>query len=355
VTVRFENRVLKSAANESRMRGRAAWDITAADAPALRPIADDIRTALSEGAGMIVVRGIDRARMSKDDCERVFWALGTFLGDATMQNPKGDRITHVKHDKDVPQGRGYRSTAELSPHTDAYAILGLFCLERAEKGGLSRAASALAIHNEILASCPDLLEPMYRGTRYASSDARGTSVGPTPTNVPLFSSRDGKVSCFFSRQNMTEASRQTGKALEPAFAEAADRFQTMALDPRFMIEFMLEPGEIMFCNNYVLLHARTEFEDSERHTRDLLRLWLNWEGMRPVVPELYSMNVPAGSSASGLAGYSASAASKSPKPTRAPSTISHVWQRDSASSSPAATSPSCRDVTSTCASQLSRM
>jgi len=270
-----------------RMRGRAAWDITAADAPALRPIADDIRAALSEGAGMIVVRGIDRARMSKEDCERVFWALGTFLGDATMQNPKGDRITHVKHDKDVPQGRGYRSTAELSPHTDAYAILGLFCLERAEKGGLSRAASALAIHNEILASCPDLLEPMYRGTRYASSDARGTSVGPTPSNVPLFSSRDGKVSCFFSRQNMTEASRQTGEALEPAFAAAADRFQAMALDPRFMIEFMLEPGEIMFCNNYVLLHARTEFEDSERHTRDLLRLWLNWEGMRPVVPELH--------------------------------------------------------------------
>jgi hypothetical protein len=270
-----------------RTRHRPAWDIAAEDAPALRPVADDIRAALRDGAGMIVVAGIDRARMSKEDCERVFWALGTFMGDATMQNPKGDRITHVKHDKDVPQGRGYRSTAELSPHTDAYAILGLFCLERAESGGVSRAASALAIHNEILQSRPDLLEAMYRGTRYASSDARGTSVGPTPVNIPVFSVRDGRVSCFFSRQNMTEASRQTGQPLEPAFAEAADHFQALALDPRFMVEFMLEPGEMMFCNNYVLLHARTEFEDSERHTRDLLRLWLNWEEMRPVAPELH--------------------------------------------------------------------
>jgi len=76
---------------------------------------------------------------------------------------RGDRITHVKHDRGVPARRGYRSTAELSPHTDAYAILGLMCLDRAEKGGLSRATIALALHNEILASRSELLEPMLRG------------------------------------------------------------------------------------------------------------------------------------------------------------------------------------------------
>src|SRR4051812_18137225 len=72
----------------ARTRSRAAWGIAAADAPALKPVADDIKAALSQGAGMIVVRGMDRGRLSKEDCERVFWALGTFMGDATMQNPK---------------------------------------------------------------------------------------------------------------------------------------------------------------------------------------------------------------------------------------------------------------------------
>jgi hypothetical protein len=270
-----------------RTKDRAPWDITARDAAGLAELAGDIRSILTHGTGMVVIQGIDRSRTSTDDCERIFWAIGTFLGDATMQNAKGDRITHVKHDKSIPAGRGYRSTAELSPHTDAYAILGLMCLERAEKGGLSRAASALALHNEILASRPELLESMYRGTRYASSDARGTSIGPTPANVPLFSCVDGQVSCFYSRQNLTEAARQSGEPLDPGFAAAADHFQALAQDRRFMIEFMLEPGEIMFCNNYVILHARTEFEDSERHTRDLLRLWLNSEPLRPVIPELH--------------------------------------------------------------------
>ncbi|HKU47540.1 MAG TPA: TauD/TfdA family dioxygenase, partial [Burkholderiales bacterium] len=225
----------------ARTRNRAPWETTAKDAPGLKTIADDVGKALKDGHGMIVVQGFDRSRLSKDDCERVFWAIGTFLGDATMQNPKGDRITHVKHDKDVPAGRGYRSTAELSPHTDAYAILCLMCLERAETGGVTRATSALAVYNEILASRPELLEPMYRGTRYASSDARGTGVGPTAKPIPLFSSVNDKVSCFFSRQNMSEAARQTGQEIDPLFAEAADYFQKLALDPRFMVEFMLEP------------------------------------------------------------------------------------------------------------------
>jgi hypothetical protein len=270
-----------------RTRGRPVWDATAGDAPGLGGIAEDVGAALRDGLGMIVVEGIERSRLSKEDCERVFWAIGTFLGDANMQNPRGDVITHVKHDKSVPAGRGYRSTAELSPHTDAYAILGLMCLDRAEKGGVSRATSALALYNEILATHPEFLEPMCRGTRYASPDSRGTSVGPTAKNVPLFSFVDGKVSCFFSRQNMTEAARQLEQPLDPAFAQAADYFQALAMDPRFMVEFMLDPGDILFANNYTLLHARTEFEDSERNTRDLLRLWLNWEGMRPVVPELH--------------------------------------------------------------------
>lgn len=270
-----------------RTRERAPWDITSRDAMGLAELARQIGTILTHGTGIVVIQGIDRSRISKEDCERIFWALGTFFGDAAMQNARGDRITHVKHDKSLPAGRGYRSTAELSPHTDAYAIFGLMCLDRAEKGGLTRVASALALHNEILASRPELLETMYRGTRYASADARGTSVGPTPASVPIFSCIDGQVSCFYSRQNLTEAARQSGQPLDPGFAAAADCFQALAEDRRFMIEFMLDPGEMMFANNYVLLHARTEFEDSERHTRDLLRLWLDNAPMRPVIPQLH--------------------------------------------------------------------
>ena len=79
---------------------------------------------------------------------------------------------------------------------------------------------------------------------------------------------------------------ESGQALDPDFAAAADYFQTLAQDPRFMIEFMLDPGEIMFANNYVLLHARTEFEDHPEYERrrHLLRMWLAMPNSRPLSP-----------------------------------------------------------------------
>lgn len=247
----------------------------------------DIEALITSGPGAVVITGLDRERYDEAACERIFWAMGTCLGSATIQNAAGDRMSHVTQDPNHPTERGYRGSGELSPHTDAYAILGLMCLQQAESGGFSHLASALAIHNEILATRPDLLPAMYEGTYYASMDARGTPVGATGAKVPLFSCVDGQVSCFFSRQNSSEAVRQTGVELTPEFAEAAAYFEKLAQDPRFRVEFMLDPGEIMLVNNYVLVHARTEFTDSTRYKRDLLRLWLNNGEMRKVIPEMH--------------------------------------------------------------------
>lgn len=250
-------------------------------------VARDVMAILTDGAGMVVVQGITRERYSEAAFGKIFWSMGTLMGSAAMQNATGDRITHVTQDKNHPTERGYRGSGELSPHTDAYAILGLMCVQRAESGGVSQAASALAIHNEILRTRPELLEALYRGTRYASMDARGTPVPPTAVDIPLFSNVDGQLSCFFSRQNSSEAVRQLGQPMDPAFSEACDHFERLSRDERFRIEFMLDPGEIMWVNNYVLLHARTEFTDSENHKRDLLRLWLNNARMRAVIPEMH--------------------------------------------------------------------
>jgi hypothetical protein len=49
---------------------------------------------------------------------------------------------------------------------------------------------------------------------------------------------------------------------------------------------MLEPGEILICNNGVVLHARTEFKKSAEKGRLLLRLWLNVPDGRPMILEL---------------------------------------------------------------------
>ena len=51
-----------------------------------------------------------------------------------------------------------------------------------------------------------------------------------------------------------------------------------------MLEMDLEPGDVQFCNNYVIAHGRTDFVDGEKEEekRLMLRLWLKFREARPV-------------------------------------------------------------------------
>ena len=60
------------------------------------------------------------------------------------------------------------------------------------------------------------------------------------------------------------------------------------MQPGVGLASILEPGEAVIMNNYVIMHGRTAFEDGEERgaKRHLLRLWLTAQPPRPVVPEL---------------------------------------------------------------------
>lgn len=258
------------------------------DHPLLNEFLREVRRIILDGRGSLILRGVTPERYSPEDFERIYWGFGTHLGNATVQSVSGDRFAHVKNYPDNPHARGYRTTDELNPHTDSFEIVGLMCVQRAESGGYSRLVSTLTLHNEILRTRPELLDALYRGTPNAVIEARGTDQAVTDFNVPVFSNVDGVVSCLFARIFIDAAVEETGVPLKPDFDEAMRYFERLAADPRFRLEFMLEPGEIYLWNNFVVLHSRTRFEDSPAHTRDLLRLWLNVEGGRPVIPELFT-------------------------------------------------------------------
>lgn len=256
------------------------------DDPALNPMLAELRELILNGRGTVIIRGVTQDRYSPEEFERIYWGFGTHWGEANVQTYRGDRLAHVRMEKDNPHARGYRSNGEAAMHTDSYEIVGLMCVERAESGGVSGMVSTLAIHNEIFKNRPELLEPLYRGVPNSVLEARGTEDAVTPYDVPVFSAVDGQVSCLFSRMFMEAAVAETGKAFPPDFDEAIKYFESLAYGPELRVDFLLEPGEMMVWNNFVVLHSRTKFVDSERHQRDLLRLWLNVEGGRPVIPEV---------------------------------------------------------------------
>jgi hypothetical protein len=241
---------------------------------------DQVRREVMHGKCAVIISGVDRDRYGQEDCERIFWAIGSHLGMPAVQSARADRLGYVRNEGN-PRARGYRGSGELVLHTDSRAIIALMSLQNAAKGGHSHIASAATIHNVIFRERPDLLEPLYRGYPYHS-----TEIELTPCSIPVFSNVDGVVSCAFFEGHMRKAARTMGKALPADLDEAMTYFASVAAREDVRIEFMLEPGEILICNNFAVLHARTEFEDAPGQERLLLRLWLNVPIGRPMVPEL---------------------------------------------------------------------
>ncbi len=263
---------------------RDVTQLTAADFrhPQLAPLMADIRRLVMVGRGVVVLNGVDVNSWSQDQCERAFWGIGQNLGYAAVQSSRADRIGYVRDEPDDPKRRGYRSSGELVLHTDSREIIALMALRPAARGGETIVASSSAIHNIIRAERPELLPALYRGHPYHS-----TEVGVTECAIPVFSSVDGHLSCMFFEEHIRRAAKTTGQPLPADLDEALSFFASVARRPDVCIEFLLNPGEMLFCNNFVVLHARNKFEDSAQTQRLLARLWINVPEGRPTTPELH--------------------------------------------------------------------
>lgn len=278
----------------NRAAGRQAEDVAAADF-ALEGIAADVaawRHEVLHGRGFVVLREFPRGRYSPDDLGMLFFGLGTHFGRAVSQSSMGDRLGHVIDvgGKDRRE-RAYRTSRELTLHTDRCDVIGMLCLQKAAAGGLSGYASVHTIYNDILASRPDLLEPLFSGFRYhrRGEELPGEPV-VTPYKVPVLSEHAGELSTVFLRAYIEMAAKELGTPLGEREVAALDYFEEVGRRDDVTLRCMLEPGHAIFFNNCTLLHNRTSFEDDgdPARRRHLLRLWLMLDGLRPLAPDVHA-------------------------------------------------------------------
>lgn len=264
------------------------------DALPLGELADGIaalREEIMNGRGLVVVRGFPVGDFTDDDILLMYWAFCRHLGRPLCQSSRRQRIGFVTHRPDRAQVlRGYERANRQMLHTDMDAILGMLCVRPARSGGASRLASALAIHNAIAASRPDLLRPLYKGFPLAWGDEppRRATGGMSEYDVPVFSWAGGQLSmCYLRPQGLTAAEMQ-GKALPGETVEALDLVDRIGERPGMAVELALAEGECYFINNFIILHARNGFEDwgDPRRHRLLLRSWLEVPDGRAVAPAL---------------------------------------------------------------------
>ena len=261
----------------------------------LESIAGDVaawRDEVLHGRGFVVLRELPRDRYSPDDLGMLFFGLGTHFGRAVSQSSMGDRLGHVIDvgGKDRRE-RAYRTSRELTLHTDRCDVVGMLCLEKATSGGLSGYASVHTIYNEILASRPELLGPLFTGFRYhrRGEELPGEPV-VTPYRVPVLSESAGELSTVFLRAYIEMAAKELGVPLTEREVAALDCFEEVGRRDDVTLRFMLEPGHAIFFNNCTLLHNRTSFEDDDclGRKRHLLRLWLMLDGLRPLTPDVHA-------------------------------------------------------------------
>lgn len=258
--------------------------------PTLTDTLAAIGREVADGRGFVVLRGLPVEAYSKDEIGFLYWGIGTHLGIGQSQSVMGDRLGHVKDfSREDPNARAYRNKQELSPHTDLSDFVSLCCLRSARAGGVSRLASALTIHNILLAERPHYLDRLYRGyTWHRRGEQRPGDPPVTPHLVPIFSNVDGKVSVRYVRSYIEAGMAEVGSPVDDLDREILDFVEQTSKRSDVMLEFTLAPGEMYFLNNYTILHARTSFEDYEEEDRrrHLLRLWLEVPGMRPVHPHI---------------------------------------------------------------------
>src|SRR3954452_20387067 len=250
----------------------------------LAALLDQIKT----GPGLVIMRGFPVDKYDAERMQAVYWGIGTHFGIGCSQSADGDYLGHVTNVEKA--SRGYTTDRELSLHTDSAEIVGLLCVRDAREGGLSIYASSLAVYEIIEREHPEYLAVLERGFR---CDRRGEEAPEdepvTPYHVPVFSTRDGLLSCRFVRGVIDKGAQRVGKKLSPLEQEALSCFEDVATRDDLRFEIMLRPGEASFINNYEVLHARTGFVDRDdpAQKRLLYRLWLESRPPRPMVPEVH--------------------------------------------------------------------
>ncbi len=272
-----------------RATGKSMLELTRHDVPLgqFAPVLDEVTEELEHGIGFKTLRGLPSDRFSVEDNRLLFWAIGTHLGVARPQGKASQLMSDVRASGGEYRGtggRGYNTNAELDYHVDGTDVVGLYCLQTARSGGLSRVASSVAIHNEILRRDPELVERLFRPFPYNRQNEEAPDEPPFYM-APIYSFRDGHFAARYIRNHIRSSQL---RADTPRLAEldhrALDIIQELAETDEFRFDMALERGDMQFVNNHVLIHSRTHFEDHEEpdRKRHLLRLWLSIPNARPL-------------------------------------------------------------------------
>jgi alpha-ketoglutarate-dependent taurine dioxygenase len=266
------------------------------DLPTCIRVMSEVRRKLLRGGGLAVVDRVPVERYSTYENQALGWVLARTLGQVVAQKWDGLRLYDVK---DSGKNLGYgvrRSVTNLGQpfHTDGGwlwkppAFVGLFCLESALEGGLSRFTSLVTAHNELLRREPALLARLYRPFAWDRQAEHAPADTPF-ARQPVFECERGTLSARYYEDYIHNGQRLAGESLDAPGRDALLALRGVVDDPAHWVEFRIERGQLQYINNRQFAHSRTAFQDAPgvARFRHMVRLWNRDEG----TPELEGQDV----------------------------------------------------------------
>jgi alpha-ketoglutarate-dependent taurine dioxygenase len=230
-------------------------------------------------AGAAVVRGLPG-----DLTSTLYLRAAATLGDLLVQDPAGTVAYSVRSSgydlSDLRSNRSLRgaaTAAALPLHTDSAPhfggrtpdIIALIALRCAPEGGDTLLASSYAVHNELRNRSIALLRRAYQRVPFDRRDE-----GDPLLLAPIFTFHKRALRMRYSDFYIREGIRRS-RIVSPLMERALHELAAITTEPALMTKFRLSEGDVLLIDNRWVLHGRTNFVDSDRQTRHLLRIWIH--------------------------------------------------------------------------------
>ena len=247
------------------------------------------REMLRTGIGLAVLDRVPVERYSPEENRALAWLLGSLLGRLVAQKWDGAMLYDVKDTGKALEYGVRRSITNLDLvfHTDAAwldfppELVGLYCINPAREGGVSRFVSLVSVHNEMARRHPALLARLYRPVPWD----RQAEHAPNDAKIsrrPVFSCDGGAFMACVNEKLIETGAELAGEPLDAEVRDALTAMRAILDSPELAVQLTIERGQVQLINNRAFAHARTDFMDAaEPHLkRHMIRLWTRDEGRR---------------------------------------------------------------------------
>ena len=228
---------------------------------------DRVREKLQRGIGLAVLDRVPVERYSLDQNRALMWLLGSLLGRVVPTKWDGTMLYDVK-DTGRALEYGVRvslTNLDLRFHNDAAWTdfppeqVGLYCINPAKEGGVSRFVSLGTVHNEMRRKHPDLLPRLYQPYPWDRQAEHGPDE-PKVARRPIFQVEGDRWSAGYNERLIQNGAKLAGEPLDAEGADALAAMDAIVNAPELWVEFVDAPDPAL-----------------KRH---LIRLWTREEGRR---------------------------------------------------------------------------